>query len=57
MVTRSFTKTLDCEGSFSNIRALNAEFCIEHSGVYVGLYLIEVYVFILHALFLYEEVF
>ena len=57
VVTRSFTKGLEREGSFSNIRALNAEFCIEHSGVYVGLYLTEMYVFILHALLLYEEVF
>jgi hypothetical protein len=46
-----------CVGSFSNIRALNDEFCIEHSGFYVSLYLNEMYVFMLHALLLYEEVF
>jgi len=34
---------LICEGSFSNIWELDAEFCIEHSGVYLGLYRTEMY--------------
>jgi hypothetical protein len=38
-------KHLICEGSFANIRALDAEFCNEHSGVYLGLYRTEMYVF------------